>query len=274
MDLRKLGGIVSLSFLAAGSIFLPRDSIASGEAQDFDGSVQLIDRESCNDMKRRNVLSRVFSSCERLRLVRFSYINFQGETKNDGSVVVLDAAAHQVLMVFDDLRRAHFPIEKANLMNAYNGIDDLSMNDNNTSSFNDRTIAGSKRISMHAYGAAIDINPKINPFVVHTGKRDIVKPASGSGYVDRSAQSPGMAEPVREIFANHGFIIWGGDWRNPIDYQHFQLSRDLAERLIALPADKAREYFENYVLAYRKCMAEAGERHGAAATRCGGRAVN
>ncbi len=269
MELWKFRRTICLGFLAAGLMLLTRTGMASSGG----GSVEPINRNLCDDMRRRHVLNRTFPSCERLRLVRFSYVNFRGETGNDGALVVLDAVANHVLTIFDELRVARFPIEKAKLMNAYDGDDDASMNDNNTSSFNDRAIAGSKRISMHAYGAAIDINPKNNPFVVH-GARDLVKPASGSGFLNRAAHSPGMAEAVRAIFANHGFIVWGGGWRNPVDYQHFQLSRDLAEKLIALPADEARDAFEKYVTAYRTCIGEAGEPRSAAAAKCGGKPVN
>jgi hypothetical protein len=256
-----------------GLILLPGEGIAANEGGKPGGSVEPVDRNLCDDMRRHHVLNRMFSSCKRLRLVRFSYVNFRGETENDGMIVVLDAVADHVLMLFNDLRLAGFPIEKARLMDAYDGNDDASMTDNNTSSFNDRTIAGSKRISMHAYGAAIDINPKTNPFVVRGGK-ELVKPSSGAAYLNRSAHGPGMAEGVITIFANHGFLIWGGDWRNPVDYQHFQLSRDLAEKLIAMPGDEARDYFENYVAAYRTCAEEAGEPRSAATAKCGGKLVN
>ena len=48
-------------------------------------------------------------------------------------------------------------------MNAYDGDDDASMEANNTSAFNDRNVVGTQSLSMHAYGAAIDINPVQNP---------------------------------------------------------------------------------------------------------------
>src|SRR5271165_6657016 len=255
MNWRKFG----LDILAAGLSLLTYGGIASAQRHELSGTIELIRPELCDDMRRHHVKS-MFPSCERLRLVRFSYINFRGETQNDGSAIVLDAIANEVLLLFDDLRLAHFPIEKAQLMTAYDGNDDLSINDNNTSSFNDRNIAGSSRLSMHAFGAAIDINPQNNPFLLR-GKRQIVKPVSGSAYLDRSVNSPGMAEQVRAIFAEHGFIIWGGEWRNPLDYQHFQLSRDLAEKLVALPEKEAREYFESYVRTYRKCIGEADKPH-------------
>ncbi len=274
MNFQRLGRIVGLSLLAAGSMLFPCASIAARDGDKPSGSIEPIGQKLCDDMRRHHVLRQVFPSCERLRLVTFSYINFSGETKSGGRIVVLDAIANHVLMLFNDLRLANFPIERANLMNDYDGVDDLSMDNNNTSSFNDRNIAGSAKISMHAYGAAIDINPKINPFVVRRGTKNIVKPASGASYADRAAKSPGMAEAVRAIFSDHGFLIWGGDWRNPTDYQHFQISRDLAERLIQLPEEKAREYFELYVQAYRTCAGKAADPSSSATAKCRGNLIN
>lgn len=39
------------------------------------------------------------------------------------------------------------------------------MKDNNTSGFNYRIVKGSKVLSAHSYGMAIDINPMQNPYV-------------------------------------------------------------------------------------------------------------
>jgi hypothetical protein len=274
MSFQRLERIVALGFLKAGLLLFPCDGIASGNGNKPSGNIQLIDQKLCNDMRRHHVLNHVFPKCDRLRLVTFSYINFGGETKADGQAVVLDAVANHVLMLFNDLRLAKFPIEKANLMNTYEGNDDLSMDSNNTSSFNDRNIAGSRRISLHAYGAAIDINPRMNPFIAGRGRKRIVKPASGAANLDRAAESPGMAEPVRAIFFNHGFLIWGGDWRNPVDYQHFQISRDLAERLTRLPEEKAFEYFERYVQTYRACIGKDTDPYSTTAIKCRGQLTN
>ena len=43
-------------------------------------------------------------------------------------------------------------------------FDSLSMAENNSSCFNYRTIAGRKKLSDHAFGRAIDINPMQNPY--------------------------------------------------------------------------------------------------------------
>jgi hypothetical protein len=62
-----------------------------------------------------------------------------------------------------------------------------------------------------------------------------------------------MAEAVVDVFADNGFLIWGGDWHNPIDYQHFQLARDMAEQLARSSSAAAREIFEKRTEEYRRC---------------------
>jgi hypothetical protein len=227
----------------------------AGDSQDNGGRVLPVEPQLCQDMKARSVLTgRGPLTCERLRLVSFSYVDFKGNIKTGGRVVVLDAISQQVLELFNELKNIRFPVERAELMEVYNGNDDASMDNNNTSAFNDRLIAGSDKLSLHAYGAAIDINPRQNPNIARDGKETVVKPALGSDYVQRAAPIPGMAEPAVPIFARHGFVIWGGGWENPIDYQHFQLDRKIAEKLVALTAEEAIEYFNKYVLACRNCL--------------------
>jgi hypothetical protein len=62
-----------------------------------------------------------------------------------------------------------------------------------------------------------------------------------------------MAEPVIDVFADNGFSIWGGDWHNPIDYQHFQVSRGLVEQLIRVSSEEAKATFDKQVERYRQC---------------------
>ena len=177
--------------------------------------------------------------CERLALVRFSYVGFDGREHDDGELVVLDVLADKVLAIFGELRARRFPLESARLMNAYDGDDDASMDDNNTSAYNDRNVIGTNSISMHAYGAAIDINPVQNPYLERVNGAISVAPKAAAPYVARKPLRPGMAESIVGVFAEHGFSVWGGRWRNP-DYQHFQIERALAEKLVRLPAVRAR----------------------------------
>lgn len=50
-----------------------------------------------------------------------------------------------------------------------------------------------------------------------------------------------------EIFKKHGFTIWGGNWHDPIDYQHFQPPRTVAKMLGAMSSDDARHFFKYFV---------------------------
>lgn len=199
--------------------------------------------------------------CERLRLVRFGFIGFDGQLQSNGEIVVMDAVADRVRQIFVALRSRGFPIASAKLMNHYNGDDDAAMDDNNTSSFNVRKVAGSSAISLHAYGVAIDLNPIQNPYLARSKGMLTVSPKSGADYLVRKNRRPGMAETVVNLFAEHGFLIWGGHWNNP-DYQHFQVSRRMAGELAQQSAAAARAFFERRLQAYRACIqANNGEPH-------------
>jgi hypothetical protein len=217
-------------------------------------AVSAVPADLCGEMVRHKTLIEGKPvSCSRLSLIRFSYFGFDNAVHPDGEIVVLDAVAHHVAAIFDALLDRRFAIAKARLMNTYDGDDDAADIDNNTSSFNDRVVAGTNTLSLHAYGAAIDLNPVQNPFVTIKGGKREASPAEGKPYLDRNAVKPGMAEPVVDIFADNGFSIWGGDWHDPIDYQHFQLSRALAEQLSSVSAADAKAIFERQVERYRKC---------------------
>lgn len=228
------------------------DSIAL--AADARATITTVSADLCGEMIRHKTLTdKGPVSCGRLKLIKFGYFGFDEAAHTDGEIIVLDAAAPYVAAIFDALLDRHFPIAKARLMNHYDGDDDAADVDNNTSSFNDRVVAGTNTLSLHAYGLAIDLNPVQNPFIqIKAGKRE-VSPDEGKQYLDRNAAKPGMAETVIDIFADNGFSIWGGDWHSPIDYQHFQVSRALAQQLASASAANARAIFEQHVESYRRC---------------------
>ena len=180
----------------------------------------------------------------------------------------MDAVADHVLQIFDTLRRRQFPIAKARLMNRYDGDDEASMSDNNTSAFNVRQIAGGGVISVHAYGLAVDINPIQNPYIKRSKGILTISPESATEYADRKSLRRGMAEAIIDVFADHGFLIWGGDWRNPTDYQHFQVSRNLVDQLVHLSSANAHALFEHEVESYRTCRQAAGAGAGSNRKSC------
>lgn len=220
-----------------------------------------VDTTMCQTLRERDVLHKSAPvSCAQLRIVHFAYLGFDGKVHDDGAVMVMAPLAEHVQAIFATLLQRKFALAGAQLMQHFRGDDLAAMRANNTSAFNDRAVTNGSAPSLHAYGAAIDINPVQNPFVQfeEAGKATYLPPA-GSAYANRLALRPGksarkgMAEEVVEIFAHHGFLIWGGDWDAPIDYQHFQISRPLAKKLAALPVAQAQEVFNDYVENYRRC---------------------
>jgi len=168
----------------------------------------------------------------RLSLIEVQYLDFNSNIQM-GSLVVFDVLAEYIVQIFHELFMIKFPIANINLINEYDGDDHKSMSDNNTSAFNCRYIENTNKFSMHSYGMAIDINPVQNPILSkdESGVTNIF-PDKGREYVDRSILKNGMiTEEVVNIFKKHHFSIWGGEWDNPKDWHHFQLSRDLCEKL-------------------------------------------
>lgn len=211
-----------------------------------------LDAAACESLKAAGAMHAASPvGCDRLEIVRFSYVGFDGARHDDGEIMVMAAVAPQVRALFEALRRRRFPLAHARLIEHYGGDDAASMADNNTSGFNDRPITGGGPPSLHAYGLAIDINPLQNPYVSFDGDGVAhYRPPQGAQFANRLARRPGkpcrpgMAEEVVALFAAHGFPVWGGYWDAPLDYQHFQVDRKLAERMAQLPETQARALFE------------------------------
>jgi hypothetical protein len=240
---------------------------ARGPYVGHSGRIAAISPPLCEEMTLHRVMKPGAPvGCDRLKLVKFDYVGFDGQVRDDGEIVVMDAVADHTLHVFNALRDRRFPIAKARLMNNYEGDDDASMADNNTSAFNVREITGGGLISLHAYGVAIDINPVQNPYAKRSGATLTFSPPAGAEYVNRLNDRPGkplrsgMAEAVVDLFASEGFLIWGGYWDDPIDYQHFQVSRPLAERLARLSPSQALAAFERHIQRYRTCRRTSASR--------------
>jgi hypothetical protein len=153
-----------------------------------------------------------------LQSVKVAYINLDGETQM-GELIVHHELAEEVVDIFRDIYECRFPIEKMIPINLYDCNDDKSMEDNNTSAFNYRTVSGSRKLSDHSFGRAIDINPLLNPYI----RRSKVQPENGRKYTDRENHVEGMIQKndcVVQEFKSRGWQ-WGGDWKYSKDYQHF-----------------------------------------------------
>lgn len=155
-----------------------------------------------------------------LRRVTVTHLGFDAEPHR-GELIVHQELVPQVIAIFEQLYRLDYPIEKMRSVAKYpGGNDELSMEDNNTSAFNCRRIPGSGNWARHAYGRAIDVNPLLNPSVDH-GR---FEPKNAKVYLDRHRIEPGLlhpGDPAVRVFTDAGWR-WGGDWKSPVDYQHFE----------------------------------------------------
>ncbi|WP_369828498.1 M15 family metallopeptidase [Mycobacterium sp. E735] len=158
---------------------------------------------------------------EQLRRVDVDYVGFDGQTHR-GQLIVHQDLAPEVVVIFEQLFRLGYPIEKIRTVDHYQDAnDELSMEDDNTSAFNCRLIPGTNEWSPHAYGRAIDINTLVNPCLYASG---YFEPQNAAAYLDRSRTDPGLlhpGDPAVRAFTDHGWR-WGGEWAAPLDYQHFE----------------------------------------------------
>ena len=155
-----------------------------------------------------------------LRYLRLSYYDFEGNPQT-GEMVCNAAIARDLCEIFRDLYDARYPIRSIRLIDDFGASDEASMQADNTSCFNYRPRTGQSRLSWHAYGLAVDVNPLENPFVGRGGR---VSPAAAEPYVDRTADFPHRIDRedlCYKLFRAHGFA-WGGAWRSVKDYQHFE----------------------------------------------------
>ena len=159
-----------------------------------------------------------------LRYLRLSHYDSQGK-EHVGELVCNKKIASDLKEIFKELYQQKYPIERMRLIDDYDADDERSMQANNTSCFNFRTIAGSKKLSKHSLGMAIDINPLYNPYVKRSkDEKLLVQPANARKYSDRSKRWNYKLEKgdlCYRLFIKHGFK-WGGSWTNSKDYQHFE----------------------------------------------------
>lgn len=141
-----------------------------------------------------------------------------------GELVVNKEISADILDIMRELYELNYPIEQVRLVDYYEGDDELSMAANNSSAFNWRTQTGSSaKISKHASGMAIDINPLYNPYYRFPYVNETVSPG-GDLYMDRMWEFPFKIDEDDDcyrIFTEHGFK-WGGSWNSLRDYQHFE----------------------------------------------------
>lgn len=143
--------------------------------------------------------------------IKVKYYGFDDQI-HEGEIECNKNISDDLVEIFKKLLEMKFPIYQINTIDKYNYDDELSVRANNTSCFNFRVVMGTNKLSDHATGNAIDINPIENPWV-HPSALKI----PGREY-DINAKGT-INQEVVNLFKSYGWS-WGGIWRNP-DYQHF-----------------------------------------------------
>jgi hypothetical protein len=154
---------------------------------------------------------------ERQAVVEVRYLGFDGLV-HLGQIVVDRSLTEQIREVFRTALRSGFPIHSVIPVSHpdFRWSDARSMAANNTSGFNYRRVTGGKRLSRHALGLAVDINPLQNPYI----RGSWVLPP-GAVYDPNREGTLRDDGPVVQAFLRLGWA-WGGHWKTLKDYQHFQ----------------------------------------------------
>lgn len=162
----------------------------------------------------------IVSIQEQLVVVPVRYYGPDGAV-HQGQVVIHKALEDDVRQIFERIKRSRFPVESvlpiAHPLIQKKGPYGLSSDTNNTSAYVWRPIVDSRQLSKHAFGLAVDINPRKNPYI----KGDLVLPP-GASYDVSDPETLLPDSPVVKAFKEHGWE-WGGDWTGEkVDYMHFQ----------------------------------------------------
>lgn len=168
-----------------------------------------------------------------LRYLKLLHYNYEHKIQV-GEMIVNEKIAEDVKEVFQELFSEEYEIESMYLIDKFWTGDSVdsdtnSIEHNNTSAFNYRVVPNTERLSNHAAGFAIDINPLQNPYVKYNSDGSFAKYYKDMElYTDRKQKGKHMItheDICYKVFKGHGFT-WGGDWNSSKDYQHFEKKAD------------------------------------------------
>ena len=166
----------------------------------------LTENQYLNSLKNKNIPEEIIDS---LSLVEVNYKGFNNQTYT-GQIIVHKELVDSTKQVFNRiLKETDFPITSIIPLSLFNW--NSSVKYNNSGGFDWRLVKGSNEITDHAFGAAIDINPLINPWINETANRPYDPNLRGTLF---------SGSNVVKIFREAGWK-WGGDWEYSKDWQHF-----------------------------------------------------
>lgn len=163
-----------------------------------------------------------------LRYLKLSYYDFNHEVQ-EGEMIVNKAIADDVINVFKELFECEYEFYSMKLIDNFwtgdpDSSDTASCDADNTSSFCYREVTGGGNLSNHAWGCAIDVNPRENPYVSYKSGEPKWSHENANNYIARNSGDPHEileGDICYNTFIKYGFS-WGGAWKSIKDYQHFE----------------------------------------------------
>ena len=214
-------------------VALPAGTIIQMEQLDTSGlSVYFVSIPIPDDVFTRingkSYVENPYVSLDDLRYLKLLHYNFEHQVQV-GELIVSAELDLEFLEIFRELFYREYEIQSMHLVdNFWTGdtitTDDASIAVNNTSAFSYRIVPETGNLSKHAFGKAIDINPRQNPYVEYYDGVPYWEDENADPYIDRSSGNDHMITHDDDcfiIFQSYGYI-WGGDWWFPLDYQHFE----------------------------------------------------
>ena len=169
--------------------------------------------------------SEIAISRDDLAFLSLLYYDYEGNVQV-GELICNVLIADDLLWIFYELFLHEYQLARIRLIDEFGGSDTFSMLSNNSHSFNYRE-SSPGRLSLHAFGLAVDVNPIENPYVAYNYSGTIrkISPAGSEDFADRSLDFPHKIDEddlLFKLFDERGFF-WGGNWNFQKDYHHFQM---------------------------------------------------
>lgn len=142
--------------------------------------------------------------------IEVKYLDFNN-TIQVGKIQVNKSIKKRAISVFKELLDKRFKISNVDIANDRSDKSIILKND--STGYNFRTVLGENKLSKHAFGYAIDINPKNNP----------AKPSKMFDIYDTTITKGVIGRNIIGIFKSCGFE-WGGEIFGDFwDSHHFEI---------------------------------------------------
>jgi hypothetical protein len=164
-----------------------------------------------SSLKSKNVPQEIIDN---LSLIDIDYRGFNNEVYH-GQIIMHKDLVSSISKVFKRIfSETNFPITSLFPISMFNWNSSSKLN--NSGTFDWRfVLIKSDEISDHSFGAAIDINPALNPWV-----RKGLQNYPNYPYNQNKRGTLHANSDVVKIFKEEGWK-WGGDWKRSKDWMHF-----------------------------------------------------